>query len=158
MKENNQKKKRGLFAWCFQTSLLTRIFVGLILGAVVGLAVGPEIAVTNPLNAAASGQILPTIFFAIVFGIGISYLKESSDKRIKNAAQTVFTFFEGGAEIMYKVVTWVLEYAPIGVFALIAVVFGKQGAQAFGPLLIVTVAVYINLYDICMAGVLMLKS
>lgn len=240
MKENNQKKKRGLFSWYFQTSLLARIFVGLILGAIVGLAVGPAIAVinplgvilvrllkmivmpvviltlvvgagsihparlgrigikafalylttsafavaiglffanlfspgkslaligtegalgktiqapslidtfvniipTNPLSAAASGQILPTIFFAIVFGIGISYLKESKDQRIQKAAQTVFTFFEGGAEIMYKVVTWVLEYAPIGVFALIAVVFGKQGAQAFGPLLIVTVAVY----------------
>jgi len=36
-----------------------------------------------------------------------------------------------------------LEYAPIGVFALIAVVFGKQGAKAFGPLVVVTLAVYV---------------
>ena len=69
-------------------------------------------------------------------------MRDSDDDRIKNAAQTLFAFFEGGAEVMYKVVSWVLEYAPIGVFALIAVVFGKQGAQAFGPLAIVTVAVY----------------
>ncbi len=47
---------------------------------------------------------------------------------------------------MYKVVGWVLQFAPIGVFfALIAVVFGKQGANAFGPLLSVTSAVYIAL-------------
>lgn len=46
---------------------------------------------------------------------------------------------------MYKVVHWILEYAPIGVFALIAVVFGKQGSEAFGPLAMVTGAVYVAL-------------
>ena len=97
---------------------------------------------TNPFAAISSGEILPTILISIIFGMGISHLRAGKDERIKNAAQTVFVFFEGGAEIMYKVVGWVLEYAPIGVFALIAVVFGKQGAQAFGPLAIVTLAVY----------------
>lgn len=97
----------------------------------------------NPFSAIASGQILPTIFFSIIFGIGVAYLRESEDQRIKDAATTVFRFFEGGAEVMYKVVNWILQYAPIGVFALIAVVFGKQGAEAFGPLGIVTLSVYL---------------
>ncbi|MBI9089793.1 MAG: dicarboxylate/amino acid:cation symporter [Desulfobacterium sp.] len=235
-----QKKRTGIFSWYFETSLLIRIFSALVLGAVVGLVVGPEIAwvnplgvifvrllkmivmpvviftlvvgsasvhpsrlgrigvkalgfymltsafavaigllfanlfspgeslelvgtagaigktlqapslidtfiniiPTNPFNAVSSGKILPTILISIIFGIGVSHLKENNDERIQNAANTVFSFFEGGAEVMYKVVGWVLEYAPIGVFALIAVVFGKQGAQAFGPLAIVTIAVY----------------
>ncbi|MDM8552199.1 dicarboxylate/amino acid:cation symporter [Desulfobacterales bacterium HSG2] len=99
----------------------------------------------NPFNAIASGQILPTIFFSLIFGIGIAYLRESEDERVKGSADTVFRFFEGSAEVMYKVVNWMLQYAPIGVFALIAVVFGKQGAEAFGPLGIVTFAVYLGL-------------
>ena len=96
----------------------------------------------NPFEAIANGKILPTIFASLVFGLGLAHIRQSSEERIRIAGETVFNFFEGSAEIMYKVVRWVLEYAPIGVFALIAVVFGKQGATAFGPLASVTIAVY----------------
>ncbi len=99
----------------------------------------------NPFGSLASGAVLPTIFFAIIFGIGVSYIMESKNERMKNAGTVVFNFFDGAAEVMYKVVGWVLQYAPIGVFALIAVVFGAQGAKAFGPLGIVTLAVYLGL-------------
>lgn len=97
----------------------------------------------NPFSAIADGDILPIIFAALMFGMGVAYLRESKDERIKIAAETVFRFFDGGAEVMYKVVNWVLEYAPIGVFALIAVVFGKQGAAAFGPLGVITISIYL---------------
>ena len=104
-----------------------------------------NIVPTNPFDSLASGAVLPTIFFAILFGIGISYLKISDDDRIKNAGEILFTFFDGAAEVMYIMVRWVLEYAPIGVFALLAVVFAQQGAAAAGPLGIVVVAVYLGL-------------
>jgi len=104
-----------------------------------------NIVPTNPFGAIAAGQVLPVIFFAIVFGIGVSYLMVSKNERIKKAGTTVLAFFEGAAEVMYLVVRWVLQYAPIGVFALIAVVFGQQGAKAFGPLGMVTLAVYLAL-------------
>lgn len=102
-----------------------------------------NIVPVNPFNAITSGEILPTIFFCLLFGIGVAFLRESEDARIRNAAETVFHFFEGGAEVMYLVVHWILQYAPIGVFALIAVVFGTQGAEAFGPLGLTTLAVYL---------------
>jgi Na+/H+-dicarboxylate symporter len=104
-----------------------------------------NIVPTNPFGAIAAGQVLPVIFFAIIFGIGVSYLMVSKNERIKKAGTTVLAFFEGAAEVMYLVVRWVLQYAPIGVFALIAVVFGQQGAKAFGPLGMVTLAVYLAL-------------
>lgn len=104
-----------------------------------------NIVPTNPFSALASGNVLPTIFFAIVFGIGISYLKISDDERIAKAGETLFTIFDGAAEVMYIVVRWVLQYAPIGVFALLAVVFAEQGPAAAGPLGIVIVAVYLAL-------------
>jgi len=97
---------------------------------------------TNPFAALSGGAVLPTIFFAILFGIGVSYLKIDSDERRQKLGATLLDFFEAAAEVMYILVRWVLEYAPIGVFALIAVVFGEQGAEALGPLASVTVAVY----------------
>lgn len=104
-----------------------------------------NIVPTNPFGALASGAVLPVIFFAILFGIGISYLKISSDERIRKAGETLFVIFDGAAEVMYIMVRWVLQYAPIGVFALLAVVFAQQGAAAAGPLGIVIVAVYLGL-------------
>jgi Na+/H+-dicarboxylate symporter len=104
-----------------------------------------NIVPTNPFGAIASGNVLPTIFFAIIFGIGISYLKISNDARIKQAGETIFQVMDAAAEVMYMVVRWVLQYAPIGVFALIAVVFARQGAAAVGPLGTVTLAVYLAL-------------
>ncbi len=97
----------------------------------------------NPFGAISSGKILPSIFFCLLFGIAIAYLKQHSDKRIRTAAGTIYNFFEGFAEVMYLMVNWILQYAPIGVFALIAVVFGKQGAEAFGPLGMTTLVVYL---------------
>ena len=38
----------GIFGWYFQTSLLLRIFIALILGVVTGLIVGPGKAWVNP--------------------------------------------------------------------------------------------------------------
>ena len=89
---------------------------------------------TNPFASLSGGDVLPIIFFAILFGLGISYLKISKDSRIREAGELLFKFFDGAAEAMYKIVGWVLQYAPIGVFALISVVFAQQGAKAIGPL------------------------
>ncbi len=98
----------------------------------------------NPFNAISEGQVLPSIFFAIVFGLGICFLRDHGEDRLKNAGETLFLLFDGAAEVMYIIVRWVLQYAPIGVFALIAVVFAEQGAEALGPLGVVTGAAYLG--------------
>ncbi len=98
----------------------------------------------NPFGAIASGAVLPTIFFAIIFGIGVSYLKASSDERLKKSGETLFMVFDASAEVMYMIVRWVLEFAPIGVFALISVVFAKQGPKVIGALGTVTIAAFLG--------------
>ncbi len=98
----------------------------------------------NPFGAISGGAVLPTIFFAIILGIAISYLRGSSVERIKKSGDILFGAFDGLAEAMYLIVRGVLQYAPIGVFALIAVVFGKQGAKAVGPLGTVTLAAFLG--------------
>ncbi len=99
----------------------------------------------NPFAAIMQGKVLPVIFFSILFGLGIAFLKDSKDERVKSSAEAVFKFFDGAAEVIYKIVRWILEYAPIGVFALIAVVFAKEGAKAVGPLAMVVLVVYLAL-------------
>jgi len=94
----------------------------------------------NPFASITAGKILPTIFFSILFGIAMSYLRESKDVRIKNAGNLLYSIFDGAAESMYLIVNWILQYAPIGVFALISVVFATQGADALGALGVTTLA------------------
>jgi Na+/H+-dicarboxylate symporter len=237
-----KSKKSGFMGWYFQSNLLVRILIGLVLGAIVGLAAGPSvlwvkpfgdifirllqmivvpviffslvvgaaslnpsrlgrvgvkifayymattvvavviglifanllqpgaglnmsagqaagkaltkpnvvdtllaIIPTNPIGAMARGEVLPIIFFAIVFGFSLSFLSESKDERLSSGAAAVLKFFDGATEAIYKIVRGVMQYAPIGVFALIAVVFAQQGAKAIGPLGMVTLTVYLGL-------------
>ncbi len=100
----------------------------------------------NPFGALSQGKVLPVIFFSIVLGIALSYLKESKEEHLRKSAETVINVFDGLANAMYIVVRGIMQYAPFGVFALVAVVFGKQGANAAGPLGIVILALYIGLF------------
>ncbi len=99
----------------------------------------------NPIESLAKGDVLPIIFFAIIFGIALSFLAQSRDERLSGGAAAVLRFFDGAAEAMYSIVRGVMQYAPIGVFALIAVVFAQQGSKALGPLGMVTLTVYLGL-------------
>jgi Na+/H+-dicarboxylate symporter len=118
-----------------------------------------NIVPVNPFGAIAEGNVLPVIFFCLIFGIGLAHARNSENEKIQRSGETVFLFFNGGAEIMYLVVHWILEFAPIGVFALIADVFGNQGAEAFGPLGWTTLAIYLAFLShmlIIYSGLLML--
>ncbi len=98
----------------------------------------------NIFSALSSGAILQIIFFAIIFGISLSYLKVSKDERLNKVGNVMFDFFDGFAEIMMRMVKGIMQYAPIGVFALICGVFAKQGASVAGSLAIVTVACFLG--------------
>ncbi|MCC8194507.1 MAG: dicarboxylate/amino acid:cation symporter [Deltaproteobacteria bacterium] len=100
---------------------------------------------TNPIASLAKGDVLPIIFFALIFGIALSFLKESANATLRRQAETLFDIVSAGAEVMYKIVHGIMQYAPIGVFVLIAIVFAQQGPRVIGPLVFVTALVYICL-------------
>lgn len=91
---------------------------------------------TNPIKALSDGNMLQIIAFAIFLGIGITLVGEK--------AKPVQNFFEGFAEVMYKITNIVMAYAPIGVFALIVPVVATYGADVLLPLLKVILAVYVG--------------
>lgn len=99
---------------------------------------------TNPFESIARGEVLPIIFFAIVFGIGLSFIKDSKNSNLAQSGMSLYQLANAAAESMYLVVKGVMQYAPIGVFVLIAQVFAQQGPKAIGPLLIVTLTVYLG--------------
>jgi Na+/H+-dicarboxylate symporter len=99
----------------------------------------------NPMESLAKGDVLPIIVFAVIFGIAISFVKDSKNELAAKGAETLFVVCNAAAETMYKVVGGIMQYAPVGVFVLIASVFAQQGAKALGPLLLVTVTVYLGL-------------
>lgn len=89
----------------------------------------------NPFTSLANGSILQIIFFALFLGLAITLVGEK--------AQPVYKFFEGFAEVMYKITGIVMKVAPIGVLGLLAPVVGQYGPAVLLPLLKVILAVYI---------------
>jgi len=100
---------------------------------------------TNPMSAISNGKVLQIIFFCIFFGISLAFGRDSQDEKIQKSSEVVFSFFDGAANVMFRVVSWIMEYAPIGVFALIFTVFSINGETAFGSLAGVTFSVYLAL-------------
>ncbi len=94
-----------------------------------------EIVPLNPIEALASGDILPIIFFAILFGVGILMAGP--------VAKTVGNWFDGAAEAMIKVTIIVMETAPFGVFALIAYQMAEHGLGVLQNLGTLAIALYL---------------
>ncbi|WP_404452259.1 dicarboxylate/amino acid:cation symporter [Virgibacillus necropolis] len=90
---------------------------------------------TNPVESLSGGNILQIIFFSIFLGIGITMVGKKADP--------VFRFFDGLAEIMYKITWIIMKLIPIGIFGLLAPIIGEYGLSVLLPLikLILVVAI-----------------
>lgn len=84
-----------------------------------------DIVPGNPIKAMVDNNYLQIIVFAIFLGIAINF---SGDK-----GRTLLDFFESLADVMYRLTSIVMEFSPIGVFAMIAGVVGESGiSKLFG--------------------------
>ena len=91
---------------------------------------------SNIFAAVARGEMLPIIFFSVFFGLGLSSLNaEVRDPLVK--------VFQGVSETMFKVTHMIMNYAPIGVFALIAVTVANFGFASLLPLAKLVILVYV---------------
>lgn len=76
----------------------------------------------NIFKAMAQGQMLPVIFFAILFGFFITVSTPKS--------RTLLTdFFNGGYEVMIKVTFLVIRFAPFGLFGVVSTMVGAQAGD-----------------------------
>jgi proton glutamate symport protein len=95
----------------------------------------------NPFEALAEGNFLPIIVFAILFGLAMRVLMEVEDEQRSGRLNALSELLRAAQDVMFKLVDWVLEYSPIGVFALTIVNFGLYGPAIVGPYVRVTLGV-----------------
>jgi Na+/H+-dicarboxylate symporter len=81
----------------------------------------------NIVKAAVEGQMLGIIFFAILFG----YFMTKLDNQY---AEPLYRFWDAVFHVMMRMTEWIMTFAPIGVFGLVAGVIAKAGYKATGPL------------------------
>ncbi len=232
MSQKNAVKKKRFLSWYFDTPIVWRVLIALVLGAIVGLVVGPSITVLEPFGtlmikllqlvvlpmiffsivvgvggtpasklgriagkimtyyivttifaatfglilghvfdpglganltgtagaeiaaseappvsevllnmvpsnaiaAFAQGEYLQVLIFATLVGLAVSFLSDSEDEKVRNAVLNVLDVCRGGSEIMFKITHGVLQYTPIGVFALISAIFATEGFAVIGEL------------------------
>ncbi|WP_325922565.1 glutamate/aspartate:proton symporter GltP [Kurthia gibsonii] len=90
---------------------------------------------TNIVAAMASGNMLAIIFFSVLFGLGVAAIGERG--------KPVLAFFSGVADAMFWVTNTIMKFAPIGVFALIAVTVSTFGVKSLIPLSKLAILVYV---------------
>ena len=156
------------FAYYITTSLLA-ILVGLLLvnmiqpgvGAELGLKENPEqlqqslekfgdspvgalqrllldMIPTNPFAAMAEGEILQLIVFSLLFGFFATRIAPAQ-------SQNIIGFFNAAFETMMKLTQFIIGFAPIGIFALVANTVATTGFAAFADLGLYALTVVLGL-------------
>ena len=78
----------------------------------------------NPFNAAASGDMLGIIFFAIFLGVGLTRIDSKHSEFLRN-------FFNSAFEVMMNITQIVIKLAPLGVLGLITKAVATSGFGLF---------------------------
>ncbi|MDG2375999.1 MAG: dicarboxylate/amino acid:cation symporter [Woeseiaceae bacterium] len=92
----------------------------------------------NIVQAAADGQMLGIIFFALLFGYFMTHLTHE-------LAEPLFKFWDSVFHVMMRMTEWIMKFAPIGVFGLVAKVVDEAGFSAVRPLAMFAITVVIAL-------------
>ena len=112
-----------------------------------------DLVAPNVIKAAADGAMLPIIVFALLFGVALAGV--SAERR-----DAVLRVMHGIADAMQRLVSGILELAPIGVFALAVPLASKLGLSAAGAVIayivlvvaLTVIAAVVLLYPVGIVG------
>ncbi len=96
-----------------------------------------SIVPSNPVAALAEGHVLSIIFFATLLGIGILMAGD--------AGKPLGDVFTSASEAVLKVTQIVMEFAPLGVFALVSFTVATQGLESLKSIAVLVACVYAGL-------------
>ncbi len=134
----------------YVASSLIAILTGLLLVNIIKPGVGAELGLTadvstsditagglgdilyrivpdNLIYSMTNGEILPIIFFCIILGVFISKLNDRHRMLMTD-------FFNAGFEVMMSITHFIIWFAPLGVFGLIAKITATTGLEVFRSL------------------------
>lgn len=92
----------------------------------------------NVVHAAAQTEVLALIFFSVLFGFFVNKLASSERDMMKQ-------FWTATLAVVMRITQWILLFAPVGVFGLVAKVVSATGFAAFAPMLTFFVTVVLAL-------------
>ncbi|MEP6766257.1 MAG: dicarboxylate/amino acid:cation symporter [Gemmatimonadaceae bacterium] len=96
-----------------------------------------HIVPSNIFEAFTKGDLLPIVFFAVLFGIALTSVGE--------AGREVADFLYRVQQVFFRIVEIVMKVAPIGAFGAMAFTIGNFGLQALKPLANLMLDVYITM-------------
>jgi Na+/H+-dicarboxylate symporter len=102
-----------------------------------GLQFLVQLVPANPFKAAADGNLLPVIVFVTIFGIAAATLPLEKRAPLTNIADAV-------TDVLIRIIHWVLLFAPIGIFALVAPIVTQFGWSLVRAMLWFVAAVIIG--------------
>ncbi len=151
-------KKVGIgFFWYWALSGLLIGLVGVALTFIVKPGVGVDMGVVvaeeavqmnfvqnivawvpdNPFGATAAGDVLQIVIVALIFGLILTSMPESKSKTILVEALDALNLWVG------RVIAWVVELAPYGVFVIMANMVATIGGTTIGSILKMLVTMYL---------------
>lgn len=103
---------------------------------------------TNIFKSLAQGNMLAVIVFSVFFGLGVT--------AVGKQGQILVTVMKAIAQVMFKIVDWIMHVAPIGVFALMGATVAQMGISSLLPLgyfVILAYGAMIFFVLVCLGGV-----
>lgn len=92
----------------------------------------------NIIKSIYEGNVLPIVFFSVIFGIALALLNEKKKK-------PMLAFAESLSETMFKFTNIIMYFAPFGVGAAIAVTVGHLGVDILKNLALLLITLYLAL-------------
>jgi DAACS family dicarboxylate/amino acid:cation (Na+ or H+) symporter len=92
---------------------------------------------SNIVAAMAAQKVLPTLLFAVLFGVALATIGE--------AAQPVVRILEAVAAAMFKVTQWIVALSPLAILGIMAWLFATQGGATILALLRLIGVMYLGL-------------
>jgi len=103
---------------------------------------------SNIFKAMADGNLLPIIFFAVIFGFFMNKVDQKHSLTLTNVFTAIY-------EVIMKVTFFIIRLAPYGVFAIVANVVGKQ---ANDPKALLTMAESLGVFVLTIWGGLLIHG
>ncbi|RZK61477.1 MAG: cation:dicarboxylase symporter family transporter, partial [Pedobacter sp.] len=91
----------------------------------------------NIVDAFAKGDILQVLFFAVLFGLGLSQMKESGASLISSMDKI--------SKVLFNIMKFIMKLAPVGAFGGMAYTIGTYGVQSLIPMAQLMFAVYLTM-------------
>jgi Na+/H+-dicarboxylate symporter len=102
-------------------------------------------AFVNPFQALAEARFFAIIVFAILFGLASRAVIETTKASEHEGIVKMLQVFDGIEKSIFKIVSWLLYYFPIGIFSLTFVNFAVYGVDLFSSYAEIAMCVIIGI-------------